>query len=63
LDDNLIPRQYSCHLQDATARHWIKLRPPGLGVRLSSAAFLDGIIFFEPFPGVRCGRHGFRPVA
>jgi hypothetical protein len=19
--------------------------------------------FFEPFSGVRCGRHGFRPVA
>jgi hypothetical protein len=30
-------------LQDAMARHWIKLRPPGFGVRLSSAAFLDAI--------------------
>jgi hypothetical protein len=33
-------RQRTAALQDATARHWIKLRPPGLGVRLSSAAFL-----------------------
>jgi hypothetical protein len=26
--------------QEANSRHWIKLRPPGLGLRLSSAAFL-----------------------